>query len=88
MVRKVTILVKYLDFTDLFSKKLVAELSVRSEINKHAIDLKSDKQPSYKMIYKLRLVEFKTLKMYIKTNLANYFIQSSKSLTEALILFV
>lgn len=88
MVRKVTISAKYLDFTNVFSKNSAAKLFVRSEINKHIINLKSGKQPSYKPIYSLKLVKFKTLKTYIEINLANNFIQSSKSLVQALILFV
>ena len=57
-------------------------------INKHAIKLEDGKQPSYGPIYSLNLVELKTLKTYIKTNLANSFIQPLKSPISAPILFV
>ena len=40
-------------------------------MNKYAIKLEEDKQPSFRSIYNLGPVELKTLKTYIKTNLAN-----------------
>ena len=57
-------------------------------INDHAIKLEDSKQPPYKQIYSLGLVELKTLKTYIETNLANGFIQPLKSPAGAPILFV
>ena len=56
-------------------------------MNEHAIELEKDKQPLFRPIYSLGPVELETLKIYIKTNLANNFIRPSKSLTEAPILF-
>ena len=56
-------------------------------MNEHAIKLEEDKQPSFRPIYNLGLVELETLKTYIKTNLANGFIQPSKSPAKAPILF-
>ena len=56
-------------------------------INEYAIKLEEDKQPLFRSIYNLNLVELKTLKTYIKINLANSFIWPSKSLTRAFILF-
>ena len=56
-------------------------------MNKHAIELEEDKQPSFGPIYSLGSMELKTLKTYIKTNLANGFIRFSKSSAEAPILF-
>ena len=53
------------------------------EINIHVIDLEKGKQPLYESIYSLKMVELETLKTYIKTNLANSFICSSKSPTGA-----
>ena len=47
-----------------------------------------DKQPPYRPIYSLGLVELETLKTYIETNLANGFIRPSKSPASAPILFV
>ena len=45
-------------------------------------------QLHYQPIYILGPVEFETLKIYIKTNLANSFIRALKSLVSALILFI
>ena len=56
-------------------------------MNEHTIKLEEGKQPLFGPIYSLGLVELETLKTYIKTNLANGFIQPSKSPIEALILF-
>lgn len=43
-------------------------------INNHTIKLKEDKKSLYCPIYSLKLVELKILKIEIKTNLANSFI--------------
>lgn len=75
LVEKVSILNEYIHFSDVFSKELVTVLSKRSSINEHAIELEPDKQSLYRPIYCLRLVKLETLKIYIKTNLANKFIQ-------------
>ena len=56
-------------------------------MNEHAIKLEEGKQLSFRPIYSLGPVELKTLKTYIKTNLANGFIRPSKSLARAPILF-
>ena len=60
-------------------KESAKVLPEQTGINKHAIELADDKQPSHRPIYNLGLVELKTLKTYIKTNLANHFIQPFKS---------
>ena len=57
-------------------------------INKYTIKLVDGKQISHRPIYSLGLIELKTLKTYIKINLMNNFIQLSKSLAVALILFI
>ena len=88
LTEEVIILVKYLDYTDVFSKNSAAELPERTDLNKHAIDLIEGKQPLYGPIHSLGPVELETLKTYIETNLANSFIQSSKSPAWAPILFV
>lgn len=54
----------------------------------HAIDLEPDKLSFYGPIYSLGLIELKTLKVYIETNLANGFIWPSKSPTRVLIVFI
>ena len=59
----------------------------RTKLNEHAIDLKDTKQPLYRPIYSLGLVELETLKTYIKINLKTGFIQPFKSSTGAFILF-
>ena len=79
--------INYLKFKDVFSKKSAAVLPKHIEINIYAINLEKDKQPPYGPIYSLKLVELKILKIYIKTNLVNDFICSSKSPTDAPILF-
>lgn len=43
VVKKVTVLAKYLDYSNIFSKKSVVELSKHSDINEHSINLESDK---------------------------------------------
>ena len=85
---KVSIPEKYADFSDIFSKKSIAVLSNRLNINKHIINLESDKQPLYKSIYSLSLVELKIFKTYIEVNLANRFFQPSKFLTWTYIFFI
>ena len=79
--------VEYSDFADVFSLGLASELSEHPGINDHTIELVNSQQPPYGPIYSLRPVELKTLKAYIKTNLANEFIQPSKSPARAPILF-
>ena len=63
------------------------ELSENTEMNKYAIKLEEDKQLLFGPIYSLGPVELETLKIYIKTNLANGFIRPSKSPAGVLILF-
>lgn len=88
LTKKVIILNKYLDFIDFYLKELLVELPKRSDINKHAINLELGKQPSYELIYNLELVELETLKTYIKSNLANSFIQPFISSARAFIFLV
>lgn len=83
----VTILAEYLDFIDIFFKKSAVILSEYTKINTYTMDLEKGKQPSYGLIYSLKPIKLKTLKTYIKTNLANSFIQLFKSLTGTPILF-
>ena len=78
---------EYLDFADVFFPKLALELFEYIEINDYAIELVDDWQSPYRHIYSLRLVKLEILKTYIKTNLANTFIRSSKFLVKALIFF-
>ena len=43
LAEEVNVLKKYIDFSDVFSKKSAAVLLERSDINEHAIDLESGK---------------------------------------------
>ncbi len=78
---------EYVDFADVFSPKLAAELPEHTGINNHTIKLVDDWQPPYGPIYNLRPVELEILKAYIKNNLANGFIRPFKSPAGAPILF-
>ena len=88
LAKKVTVPVEYFNYADIFSKKLAKVLPERTGINKHAIKLEEDKQSPYAPIYSLGMIELETFKIYIKTNLANGFIQPLKSFTSAPILFL
>ena len=89
LIRKETgISAEYSDFSNVFSLGFAAELSKYNKINNHPINLLDDKQPPYGPIYSLGPVALEILKTYIKANLAISFINSSKSLASALILFV
>ena len=77
LVKKVTISAKYSDFDYIFLEKLANIFPEQTRVNKHAIKLEKSKQSPYGPIYSLRLIEFKTFKTYIKTNLANGFIWAS-----------
>ena len=78
---------KYSDYSNVFLAENAAELPENTVMNKHAIKLEEGKQPPFGPIYSLGPVEWETLKTYIKINLANGFIQPSKSPAEAPILF-
>ena len=88
LTEKVTVLTKYVDFADVFLEKLINILLEQNDANKHAIELEEGKRLRYEPIYSLGTVKFKTLKTYIETTLPNSFIQASKSLASAPILFV
>ena len=88
LTKKVTVLAKYLDFADVFLKKLAEILPEYTGINNYAIKPEDGKQSSYGPIYSPSLVELKILKIYIKINLVNGFIRSLKSPVGAPILFI
>ena len=79
--------VEYSNYSDVFLAEYAAKLLENTGINEYAIKLKEGKQILFEPIYSLGPVELETLKTYIKTNLANGFIRSSKSPTKAPILF-
>lgn len=84
----IVFLFESVDCVDVLSSNFAAKLSKYTKINNHFIDLVKDYQPSYKFIYNLKIIELETLKTYIKVNLVNGFIKSSKSLINVLIFFV
>ena len=88
VIKEVKILTKYSDFLDVFLKEKVLILLKTTELNQCAIKLQKDQQSLYRLIYSLGLVKLKTLKSYIKINLANGFIEPLKSTVSAFILFV
>lgn len=88
VIEKVTIHLKYIDFANIFSKKLAKVFLEQIGINKYIIKLENSKQLFYRPIYRLKPVELEILKTYIKTYLNNSFIQLSKSLIFAQILFI
>ena len=88
LAKKVIVPNKYSDFADDIWEKSANVFPEQTGANKHAIKLKEGKQPPYGPIYSLAPVKLETLKTYIETNLANSFIQASKSSAGAPILFV
>ena len=78
---------EYSNYSNVFLAENAVEPPENTGMNEHAIKLEEGKQPLFGPIYSLGLVELETLKTYIKTNLANGFIQSSKSPAGAPILF-
>ena len=81
------ILAEYSNYSNIILAENIAKLPKNTGINKYAIKLEEDKPPLFRPIYSLELVELKILKTYIKINLANGFIQPSKSFAKAFILF-
>ena len=79
--------VEYFDYSNVFIAENAVELLEIIGINEHAIELEEDKQLLFGPIYSLEPIELETLKIYIKTNLANNFIRLFKSPTRAPILF-
>lgn len=65
IAKKVMILAKYLDFIDIFWKNLAAKLSKESNITKHLINLKPDKQLTYNLIYGLESMKLKTFNIIL-----------------------
>lgn len=88
LAKKFSIFKKYANFSDVFSKKSAVVLLNYLNINKHIINLKSDKQPSFWLIYSLGIMKLKTLKTYIKSNLFNSLIESFTFSAKTYIFFV
>ena len=83
----IEVLAEYSDYSNIFSTKYAAELLKNTGMNEHTIELKESKQLFFELIYSLGSVKLETLKISIKTNLANGFIRLFKSFAGALILF-
>ena len=82
------VLIKYFDYSNVFSAENAIELPENTGINEHIIKLVEGKQSSFGLIYSLEPVELEILKIYIKTNLVNNFIQPSKSLAKTSIFLI
>ena len=78
---------EYSNDSNIFLAENAAKFLENTRINKHVIELKKSKQPLFRFIYSLEPVELKTLKTYIKTNLAISVIWPFKFSARALILF-
>lgn len=53
---------------DIIFKKLAPVLAKQTQANHQIIELKNEKQPIYRLIYNLKLVELETLKIYMEKN--------------------
>ena len=71
--------IKYVNFVDVFFLDLASKFFKYTGINNYAIELVNGQQPFYRPIHSLEPLKLETLKTYIKTNLANIFIQPFKS---------
>ena len=72
----------------IFSCKKGFSLTGRNQPKPTRYELQESQQSLYELIYSLCLVELKTLKTYIKTNLTNGFIRPSKLPNGIIILFI
>lgn len=88
LIEKITIPTEYLNLVDVFSKNRGEVSPKQTKANKYAIELEEGKDQLYRSIYSLEVVEFESLKPYIKTNLLNDLFRPSTSLPNALIKFV
>ena len=78
---------KYSDYRNVFLAENVAELPQKTGIKEFAIELEEGKQPPFRPIYSLGLVELETLKTNIEAILTNGFIRPFKFPIGAPILF-
>lgn len=88
LIKKITILSKYLDFFNIFLEEKTLKLLKLTKLNHHAIKLIKNKLLLYSVIYSLKLIELKSFKIHIKINLANSFIQPLKLLKDTFIFFI
>ena len=78
---------EYSNYNNIFLIENTAKFLKNIKINKRVIKLEESKQPFFGFIYSLKLIKLEILKIYIKINLANGFIQPFKSFAKAPILF-
>lgn len=88
LLEKVNIPAQYLNFANMYLKKLAKVLPKYNKINKYAIKLEKNQQLFYVFIYNPGQMELQILKTYIKINLANNFIKLLNLLASASIIFV
>lgn len=74
LTNEVNILNAYADFLAILSKESIKILSEKASINNFSINVVDNKQQLQQLIYSLDLVEFKSLKIDIKTTIAKVFI--------------
>lgn len=77
LLTSIEISIKYSKFLVIFSLNSIVELLKHSKINNSSINLLVNKL-FYSLIYSLVLIEFETLKTYIKANLTSNFIRLFK----------
>lgn len=85
---KIKILIKYLNFSEVFLEKIALVLLKIIKLKQYVIKLQERQQLFYKPIYSFGLVKLKTLKTYTKYNLANKFIGLLKLPVSAFIFYV
>lgn len=84
--KKINVIVKYLQFINIFSKKLLIKLPKYSNIYEYFFDMEKSKWLPCKLIYSITLIKFQIFKTQIEANLTNKLIQLFKSLTKSSIL--
>lgn len=76
-----------MEYTNVFSYDLAIEQLDNTRKNGHVIELVDSKQLIYGPIYSFSPIELEKLKTFIKTHPKSEFVQPSKALTGASILF-
>ena len=88
LIKKITILAKYLHLLNIFSKISAINIPKYSSLNENIINLEKYKWLSDKPISNFIFIELENSITSIKTNLANNFIRLFKSFAKDLILVV
>jgi hypothetical protein len=79
---------EFKNFDDVFSLKNEKILTNRKKSVDHVIELKNDKQSSYKFFYNLFNIELKTFRLYLDDALSRDIIKHSINSIETLMLFI